>query len=433
MTAMAGALMLLIFSGPVWAYDDYDGCESCHGSFDEGSYTSNVDGTNWGTDLMSGHEAFVGGTCNACHQSGDFGEVLLNFSSDATLSKGCVGCHGRDEDVTGTCNGLDGMQVQCGSGAGLRQHHETEVGTGTCKGCHSGDDTPVGEDILPFNYGKGGVTMKDSCDSDGTESQFGATGLDNDGDGQADAADSDCQQSENTPPTQPGALSASAVTASSATVQWGASSDNDGDSISYQVDYRRNGDAAWSDGGSTGNTSKALSGLNSGQSYDVRVTPNDGTENGPIRVASNLFQTLSGGSFTLQSCLNGNWFNAARNYEGLQLEFSDGGDGTLVLVVTMYSYDTTGNPIFLLGVRTGIVNTDSAQLNVFIYEGGEWGDDYDPNMVSETKWGTLTISATGPDTMSVTLTPNATYQALGYTELSYDLVRVTTPLEPCQG
>ena len=86
------------------------------------------------------------------------------------------------------------------------------------------------------------------------QSGFGSSGLDNDGDGPRDGSDSDCQQAVNTPPTQPGVLSASAVTTSSATVSWGASTDADGDTITYQVDYRQNGVVAWSDGGTTTST-----------------------------------------------------------------------------------------------------------------------------------------------------------------------------------
>jgi cytochrome c553 len=95
----------------------------------------------------------------------------------------------------------------------------------------------------------------------------------------------------NSLPTQPGTLSASAVTSSSATVSWGASTDADNDTITYQVDYRPNGVVSWSDGGSTTGTSRSLSGLDAEQSYDVRVTPNDGTGDGPDRTAANLFQT----------------------------------------------------------------------------------------------------------------------------------------------
>ena len=185
-------LLTLACYGTAWAYDDYSGCESCHGSFNSGVYESNHDGTSWGTSLMSAHDEWVP-NCNACHQSSGFSEVLLNQSSDATFNKSCVGCHGRDEDVTGSCVG-DDSPVECGSGAGLRRTHETMVGSGTCSGCHAGDIAPVGENIQPYNYSLQASTIADACDADGSESQFGLTGLDNDGDGQRDADDGDCGQ-----------------------------------------------------------------------------------------------------------------------------------------------------------------------------------------------------------------------------------------------
>jgi len=183
-------LLTLACCGTAWAYDDYSGCETCHGDFDSGNYVSNHDGESWGTNLMNAHNEWVP-SCNACHQSGGFSDVLLNQSADATFSKSCVGCHGRDEDVTGNCVG-DDSPVECGSGAGLRQVHESVSGA-NCSACHTGDATPVGEDVKPYNYSLEGSTMADSCNADGSESQFGATGLDNDGDGQRDADDSDCQ------------------------------------------------------------------------------------------------------------------------------------------------------------------------------------------------------------------------------------------------
>jgi hypothetical protein len=284
------ALLLLIFSSAAFAYPDYDGCKGCHGGFYGSNYTSKTDGTPWSKNLMEGHETFVGGSCNSCHKDGSKGSVYLNFSIDSTLSKSCVGCHGRQQDVNGSCVNAGGMPVECGAGAGLRLAHELNVGSGTCNGCHSGDPAPVGEQIEPIYYGKAGVQMLDACDADSTESRYGVKGLDNDGDGQIDGSDSDCQ-AVNSLPTQPGTLSASAVTSSSATVRWGASTDVDSDTITYQVDYRVNGAVNWSDGGSTTATSRALGGLTAEQSYDVRVTPNDGAGNGPDRTAANLFQT----------------------------------------------------------------------------------------------------------------------------------------------
>jgi len=286
------AILLLLFSGLVSASPTYTGCVNCHGGFKDSGYVSLHDGATWGQSLMDGHKPFVSDNCEACHKSGPKGEVYLNFSTDSTLSKSCTGCHGRQEDVTGSCTGQSGgVSAECGSGAGLRQIHELSLGSGTCTSCHFGDDTPVGEQTAPFNYGLSGVVMEDACDGDGTESQFGTTGLDNDGDGQRDGNDSDCQL--NTPPTKPGTLQASAVTTNSATVSWGASSDSDGDTITYQVGYRRNGGTPWISAGSTTSTSQPLSGLDGNQAYDVRITPNDGTEDGSSRAALNLFQTIN--------------------------------------------------------------------------------------------------------------------------------------------
>ncbi len=187
------ALLLIVISGIVFAFPDYDGCKDCHGDFEANNYVSKSDGANWNESLMDGHETFVDEECDACHKADGKGEVYLNFSRDGSLSKSCVGCHGRQEDVNGSCVGGSGTQVECGAGAGLRQMHESNVGSGTCNSCHSGDPAPVGEQANPFNYGLRDVQMLDACDEDSSESRYGANGLDNDGDGQIDGADSDCQ------------------------------------------------------------------------------------------------------------------------------------------------------------------------------------------------------------------------------------------------
>jgi len=82
--ALLSAILLILFSSSAFAYSSYDGCKNCHGDFNGDDYVSKKDGSNWGTDLMSGHEAFVSGTCNACHKDGSRGEVFLNVSKDPT-------------------------------------------------------------------------------------------------------------------------------------------------------------------------------------------------------------------------------------------------------------------------------------------------------------------------------------------------------------
>lgn len=401
LTVSVLVVLLVIFGRSAWAFPTYDGCEDCHGGFGVNPYTSKHDGTNWGIDLMEGHWPFLSQTCNACHKSDGRSEVFLNQSSDSTFSKSCVGCHGRDEDVNGSCTGLSGSQggvdAECGSGAGLRRYHESRVGAGTCSECHSGDPTPVGEHIAPFNYGMSGIVMADSCDGDSTESQHGDTGLDNDGDGQRDGADSDCQP--NNPPTQPGALSVSAVTSSSATVQWGASSDDDGDPISYRVGYRRSGEMDWSDGGGTSDSSQQLNGLDAEQSYDVRVTPNDGKEDGPIRSELNLFQTTAADTtFTINSGLNDAWFNFDTNGQGFLITvFPD----IKEMFLAWFTYDTErppedvtanlGEPGHRWLTAQGPYDGDTANLTIFVTKGGVF-DEVEPVATTDLDGdGTLTV------------------------------------------
>jgi hypothetical protein len=79
----------------------------------------------------------------------------------------------------------------------------------------------------------------------------------------------------------------------------------------------------------------------------------------------------------------------------------------------------------------GTVDEDTAEVEVFITEGGQWGDNYDPALVNETGWGTGTFTASSCDAMHMALMPNAESQAMGYTDLMYDLMRLTTPATPC--
>jgi hypothetical protein len=134
--------------------------------------------------------------------------------------------------------------------------------------------------------------------------------------------------------------------------------------------------------------------------------------------------------FQINAGLNGNWWNGPeRNGEGVQFEVADGGDGGLILVATIYSYDGMGNQVFLIAV--GTVNGDTAEVDVFITQGGQWGDNYDPSLVNESQWGSGTFTASSCDAMHMTLTPNAAFLSMAYTDLSYDLVRLTTPAVSC--
>jgi hypothetical protein len=88
-----------------------------------------------------------------------------------------------------------------------------------------------------------------------------------------------------------------------------------------------------------------------------------------------------------------------------------------------------GKQLFLVAVGTVVGNT--AEVDVFITDGGRWGDSFDPERVEESLWGTGTFTARSCDAIAMTLKPNSEYRALGYTDLAYEFTRLTTPVAPC--
>ena len=100
-----------------------------------------------------------------------------------------------------------------------------------------------------------------------------------------------------------------------------------------------------------------------------------------------------------------------------------------MFVATIYSYDSQGNQIFLVAV--GQVEEDLATVDVFITDGGQWGAGFDPVQVQEIPWGTGTFMSTSCDSIAMSLTPNSNMQSQGFSDLAYELVRLTTPIIPC--
>jgi cysteine-rich repeat protein len=137
----------------------------------------------WTDDLMGAHDDVVN-DCDACHSGSGRKVVSLSSSDSLTFPMSCIGCHGRTEDGAAE------------PGAGLREHHNQAVAFDCTTGCHT-DVVPVGEDVLPPNYGTLSI---DPCNPGPAFSEnFPANpdgialgGLDNDGDLLYDGEDPDC-------------------------------------------------------------------------------------------------------------------------------------------------------------------------------------------------------------------------------------------------
>ncbi len=139
---------------------------------------------------------------------------------------------------------------------------------------------------------------------------------------------------------------------------------------------------------------------------------------------------LNGEGVAINAGHGGNWWSGpTRDGEGAQVEVADAGGGQLVFVVTIYSYAPQGGQIFLIGV--GFPDGDSVEIDVFITSGGEWGAGFDPAQTPQTQWGTGVVTSNGCDGLTIVLTPNAEFQALGYTMFTLNLQRLTTSAIPC--
>lgn len=140
-------------------------------------------------------------------------------------------------------------------------------------------------------------------------------------------------------------------------------------------------------------------------------------------------QELGGTGFAMNAGLNGNWWNGPeRNGEGFQVELVRNNPGELTLVATFYTYDVMGNQVFLVAV--GSANGNSAEVDVFITDGGMYGQGLG-DLGFEEQWGTGTFTASGCGSMQMALMPNPQYEAQGFTDLMYDLHRLASSAAVC--
>jgi len=131
-------------------------------------------------------------------------------------------------------------------------------------------------------------------------------------------------------------------------------------------------------------------------------------------------QQLGGTGFAVNPGLSGTWWNSARSGEGFVIEFGYS-NGVLTLFASYYTY-LMGEQMWLTAQSTAIDGAE-VTVDVFITNGGSWGDDFDPADVNLVPWGTGMFKFPGCSSGNVALMPNGDMQAIGFTDLTYDLTR----------
>lgn len=84
---------------------------------------------------------------------------------------------------------------------------------------------------------------------------------------------------------------------------------------------------------------------------------------------------------------SGSWYNPSRSGEGFDLQWLDNG----AVLVTWYTYDASGNQVWLLGV--GSQQNDSIVFDqMAITHGPKFGAAYDKAALQQDDWGSLTLT-----------------------------------------
>jgi len=191
---LLAALAIVGWVGRVEAYPTYDngsgtGCVSCHNGY-----------SNEGALHLSHLTKFGITNCGLCHMNASGGDTPV-YTYKSNVGLGCAGCHGHDYGETSIHSGLPKATAY-----GLRRKHALEFAAASqpnvCANCHfpgsaiTGDPDPApaifDETVRPPYYNQPTNNLTDPCSSTQESFESVPPGLDNDGNGAADMADSAC-------------------------------------------------------------------------------------------------------------------------------------------------------------------------------------------------------------------------------------------------
>ncbi len=169
-----------------------------------------------------------------------------------------------------------------------------------------------------------------------------------------------------------------------------------------------------------------------GQGYTHEtINTTFGLANEPTTLAANTFldAQLAALAPQLDARYAGTWFNPLRSGEGLQFEFSQFTDGQRVAIVTWYTYDLAGLPIYLVGSSTYAAGATRVTVPLVSTSGTLFGTGFNAANVQRIPWGEVDLEF--PDCGNSRVTYRAISPGFGNGELRLSRIVAPAPGHAC--
>lgn len=130
-----------------------------------------------------------------------------------------------------------------------------------------------------------------------------------------------------------------------------------------------------------------------------------------------LFLPDGGGEFLVNPSMSASWFNPAEGGHGIMIHLLDANTAWMC----WFTFTLTGEPVWVCAL--GVIMGDTIVFEeAFTVEGGAFPPNFDPSMIVEVPWGSITVVFTGCNTGVMTWTTSAP----GFTSGSMPLIRLTS-------
>ncbi len=123
----------------------------------------------------------------------------------------------------------------------------------------------------------------------------------------------------------------------------------------------------------------------------------------PLALLGVLAASPPAGALEITREFSSAWADPARPGHGFVTDVVDPGDGSKLVVVYWFTYDTQGRQIWVVG--TGPVDGNQATLRAVTTRGGSFDNTFDPAAVQQQPWGTLKLSFASCDSGALEFLP----------------------------